>query len=101
MTEIFSCYGTFSSKRKIILILITSGMIIWFVSGAVVNIDLQVANKQYLSWLSRGSCYVDYEKPEQAEEAIKFMNGGMSSLLTLHFVFVLYTEHSLLSPRSS
>ena len=54
------------------------------------NIDLQVANKQHLSWLSRGSCYVDYEKPEQAEEAIKFMNGGMLSLTDSLFVFVLY-----------
>ena len=54
------------------------------------NIDLQVANKQYLSWLSRGSCYVDYEKPEQAEEAIKFMNGGMLSL-TFNVYLYLYS----------
>ena len=43
--------------------------------GKVVKVDVPRVNNQ-LDWLSREQAHVEFEKPEQAEDAMKFMNGG-------------------------
>ena len=42
--------------------------------GTIKSVDLPTERSK--TWIGTGSAYVDYEKPEMAEEAVKKMNGG-------------------------
>ncbi len=43
--------------------------------GTVKYVDLP--SDRGRNWINLGNAYVEYEKPEEAEEAMKKMNGGM------------------------
>jgi RNA-binding protein with serine-rich domain 1 len=42
--------------------------------GSIKSVDLPTERSK--SWIGTGSAYVDFDKPEMAEEAVKKMNGG-------------------------
>ena len=42
--------------------------------GSVRHVEFNM--RQDRSWINSGTAYVTYEKPEEAEECIKKMNGG-------------------------
>lgn len=48
--------------------------------GTVKYVDLPTDRGR--SWINAGNAYVEYEKPEEAEEAMKKMNGGIQKTLT-------------------
>lgn len=47
--------------------------------GTIKNIDMpsERAHPEF----SRGFCYIEYDKPEEAENAVKFMDGGKIFLI--------------------
>ena len=42
--------------------------------GTIKNID--IPSERVHPEFSRGHCYIDFDKPEEAEAAVKFMDGG-------------------------
>ena len=56
--------------------------------GTIRSVDLPTERSR--NWIGTGSAYVDYEKPEHAEEASKKMNGGEN--LEIQYIQWLYLK---------